>query len=91
VTGVQTCALPIYTVLDDVTDVYHTAKKIHIAMHEAYRAQKFIVAISMCEQLKGQFDGKMDKYYDMWIERCEFQKTQKLPKDWDGIFIATSK
>jgi hypothetical protein len=27
----------------------------------------------------------------MWIERCEFQKTQTLPKDWDGVFIATSK
>jgi hypothetical protein len=33
----------------------------------------------------------MKGYYDMWIERCEFQKTQTLPKDWDGIFIATSK
>jgi len=27
----------------------------------------------------------------MWIERCEFQKTQDLPKDWSGVFIATSK
>ena len=36
-------------------------------------------------------DGKMNKYYDMWIERCEFQITQDLPKDWSGIFIATSK
>jgi adenylate cyclase len=87
----KTVGIAIYTVLDDVTDAYHSAKKIHTAMHEAYRAQKFTVAISMCEQLKGQFDGKMDKYYDMWIERCEFQKTQKLPKDWDGIFVATSK
>jgi adenylate cyclase len=87
----KTVGISIYTVLDDVTDTYHTAKKIHVAMHEAYRAQKFTVAISMCEQLKGQFDGKMDKYYDMWIERCEFQKTQKLPKDWNGVFIATSK
>jgi hypothetical protein len=33
----------------------------------------------------------MSGYYDMWIERCEFQKTQKLPKDWNGVFIATSK
>jgi len=87
----KTVGISIYTVLDDVTDVYHTAKKIHIAMHEAYRAQKFTVAISMCEQLKGQFDGQMDKYYDMWIERCEFQLTQDLPESWNGIFIATSK
>jgi len=27
----------------------------------------------------------------MWIERCEFQKTQDLPKDWNGVFIATGK
>jgi adenylate cyclase len=87
----KTVGISIYTVLDDVTDTYHTAKKIHIAMHEAYRAQKFTVAINMCEQLKGQFDGQMDKYYDMWIERCEFQLTQTLPKDWNGVFIATSK
>lgn len=81
----------IYTVLDDVTDEYHISKKIHNSMHEAYRAQKFNIAIKMCQQLKGQFDGKMDAYYDMWIERCEFQKTQKLPEDWNGVFIATSK
>jgi adenylate cyclase len=87
----KTVGISIYTVLDDVTKEYHTAKKIHIAMHEAYRAQKFTVAISMCEQLKGQFDGQMDKYYNMWIERCEFQLTQKLPKDWNGVFIALTK
>ena len=37
------------------------------------------------------FDGKMQNYYKMWIERCEYMKTQKLPKDWDGIFVATTK
>jgi len=33
----------------------------------------------------------MEKYYDMWIERCEYMKTQDLPSDWNGVFIATSK
>jgi adenylate cyclase len=87
----KTVGVSIYTVLDDVTSAYHIAKKIHESMHGAYRAQKFTMAINMCKQLKGEFDGKMDKYYDMWIERCEFQKTQTLPKDWNGVFIATSK
>jgi len=27
----------------------------------------------------------------MWIERCEFMKTQPLEKDWNGVFIATTK
>jgi adenylate cyclase len=87
----KTVGISIYTVLDDVTDAYHVSKKIHESMHGAYRAQKFTMAVDLCEQLKGQFDGKMDKYYDMWIERCEFQKTQDLPESWNGIFIATSK
>jgi adenylate cyclase len=87
----KTVGISIYTVLDDVTDEYHTAKKIHVAMHEAYRAQKFSDAIKMCEQLKGEFDGQIDKYYDMWIERCEFQLTQDLPESWNGVFIALTK
>ena len=81
----------IYTVLDDVTDKYTIAKVKHDQMHTMYRAQKFDDAIRMCNLLKKEFDGKMTGYYDMWIERCEFQKTQDLPKDWNGVFIATSK
>jgi len=60
-------------------------------MHEDYRAQRFDDAIAKCKMLKGHFYHKMELYYDMWIERCEFQKTQDLPKDWNGVFIATSK
>ena len=87
----KTVGIAIYTVLDDITNEYNASKKIHEAMHNAYRSQKFAMAINMCKQLKGKFDGKMDKYYDMWIERCEYQLTQDLPKDWNGVFIATSK
>jgi adenylate cyclase len=81
----------IHTVLDDVTPAYHKAKVTHEKMHALYREQKFSAAIILCEELKAEFDGKMSDYYDMWIERCEFQKTQDLPADWNGVFIATSK
>ena len=87
----KTVGVAIYTVLDDVTAEYHVSKKIHNAMHGAYRSQNFSTAISMCKQLRDQFDGRLTGYYDMWIERCEFQLTQKLPEDWNGVFIATSK
>jgi exopolysaccharide biosynthesis predicted pyruvyltransferase EpsI len=60
-------------------------------MHRLYRAQQFGNAIDLCKLLKAEFDGKMTAYYDMWMERCEFQKTQDLPKDWNGVFIATTK
>ena len=87
----KTVGVAIYTVLDDVTADYNVSKKIHNAMHSAYRSQNFSTAISMCKQLRDQFDGRLTGYYDMWIERCEFQSTQKLPEDWNGVFIATSK
>jgi adenylate cyclase len=87
----KSVGVAIYTVLDDVTDAYRAAGVKHEEMHRLYRAQKFGDAIKLCEKLKGEFDGKIDKYYDMWIERCEFQKTQKLPKDWNGVFIALTK
>ena len=87
----KTVGVAIYTVLDDVAADYHVSMKIHNAMHGAYRAQNFSTAISMCKQLRDQFDGRLTGYYDMWIERCEFQLTQKLPEDWNGVFIATSK
>ena len=41
--------------------------------------------------LKGHFDNKMDGYYDMWIEHCNYMLTQDLPDNWDGIFRATTK
>jgi adenylate cyclase len=84
----------IYTVLSTIGDAtlqQVRAQREHDEMHRLYRAQKFSEAIEMCEQLKQGFDGRMSDYYDMWIERCEFQKTQKLPADWNGVHIATSK
>jgi adenylate cyclase len=87
----KTVGLDIYTVLD-LNSLEHTQdKELHMAMHMDYRNQKFDAAIDRCQTLKNKFDGQMKKYYDMWQERCEFMKTQTLPKDWNGVFIATSK
>ena len=77
--------------LDDTQPVWTTAQKKHEQMHEDYRAQRFDDAIDKCRLLHDHFDHKMQGYYDMWIERCEYMKTQDLPSDWNGVFIATSK
>ena len=84
----KTVGLDIYTVLEKP---YPQAKVQHDQMHELYSKQKFKDAIKLCNKLKGEFDSQMDKYYDMWIERCEYMSTQKLPKDWNGVFVATTK
>ena len=87
----KTVGIEIYTVLDYAPDKHVKSKQMHDDMHKHYRNQKFDKAINLCELLKSHFDGRMEGYYDMWIERCKFQKTQDLPNDWNGIFIATTK
>ena len=87
----KSVGLSIYTVLDDVKPSWTATQKHHEQMHNLYRAQMFDEAIQQCNLIKRGFDGQMEKYYDMWIERCEFMKTQTLPQDWNGVFVATSK
>ena len=87
----KSVGLSIYTVLDNASPGWASAQKKHVQMHEAYRAQQFDEAIRLCKTIYTSFDHKMEKYYDMWIERCEYMKTQNLPSDWSGVFVATSK
>ena len=70
---------------------YEMARQTHNEMLQEYRAQHFETALEMCDGLIGEFDGQMDHYYEIWKERCYEMKLQKLPRDWDGIFRATSK
>lgn len=87
----KSVGLSIYTVLDNPGMKWYSSQTLHEQMHKEYRAQNFDEAIRLCKTLMNDFDFKMTKYYKMWIERCEFQKTQNLPEDWNGVFIAQSK
>jgi adenylate cyclase len=87
----KTVGLHIYTVLDDPKPTWVKSKKKHDEMLKLYRNKEFDKAQKSCELLTNHFDGKMEGYYKMWIERCEFMKTQQLPDNWDGIFRATTK
>lgn len=60
-------------------------------MQDLYRSKQFDEAAAMCKTMKGTFGGQMDKYYKIWIERCEFMKQQDLGPDWQGEFIAHEK
>ena len=90
----KTVGLRIYTPLHtDGVDLasYQAARLNHNQMLQSYRDQKFDQAIELSKHLIGSFDGQMDHSYELWIDRCKDMKTAKLPKDWDGIFRATSK
>ena len=86
----------VYTVigkLDNLTNSmnYVMESSGHGKMLVAYRLQNFDAAILFCKELTGSFNGMMDHYYELWIERCNEMKAANLPKDWDGVFRATSK
>jgi len=87
----KSVGIGIWTVLDDIKPAWRTTKRYHEDMHRAYKEQKFDEAIWIAQKIEKHFDGKMEGYYKMWIERCEYMKTQDLPKDWNGVFIATTK
>ena len=67
------------------------ARDMHDGMLTYYRQQKWDLAIELCQELIGEFDGKMDDYYALWQERIADMRTRDLPKDWDGTYRATSK
>ena len=70
---------------------YCMARETHQDMLSAYRAQNWARAQELCTVLKGEFDGEMDHYYKIWQERIDEMAAANLPKDWDGVYRATSK
>ena len=86
----------IYTVFyNPVTDtekvMWAQAKEDHKVMLDLYRKQKWDNAIKAVNDLKGSFNGQMDNYYELWIERIEEMRGANLPANWDGVYRATSK
>ena len=87
----KTVADAIYTVLRTKGNDYSKELETHNKMHELYKEKQFDAAVILCGELKGKFDSQMDKYYKMWIERCDFMKQQDLGDDWNGEFVAHEK
>jgi adenylate cyclase len=87
----KTVADLIYTVIRTRGEDYSKDRVQHELMHALYKAKKFDEAAAMCKKLKGNFGGQMDKYYKIWIERCDFMKQQDLGDNWNGEFVAHEK
>ena len=85
----KTQGVDIYTVIEGKTyGADHSAHKLFLTH---YRKQEWKHALASAENLKKGFGGELEHYYDMMIERINELKTQNLPKDWDGVYRATSK
>jgi adenylate cyclase len=68
-----------------------SAREHHELMLQYYRNQEWDKAITLCQELTGEFDGKMNDYYALWQERIAEMRSRDLPADWDGTYRATSK
>ena len=60
-------------------------------MMDDYRSQKFKTAAAACKALIGSFDGQMDGYYDMWIERCSEMAANPPGEGWDTVYRTNTK
>lgn len=85
----------IYTVFynPDVTVAadWIMARETHNTMLQHYRNQDWGQAKLLVNELIGEFDGRMDDYYSIWLERIDTMSATNLPHDWDGIYRASSK
>jgi len=87
----KTDAVDIYTVLDRTKSHYNASRRRHDGMHQMYKDRRWDEAIDECKKLVGQFEGRLDEYYEMWIKRCNEMRHEDLPDDWDGRYITTTK
>jgi adenylate cyclase len=81
----------IYTVLGLNSTIQDTFKNDHNKMLALYRQANFKASIKVAKELQKSAHKDMSAYYEMMIERCEDYVKNPPPKDWDGIYRATSK
>ena len=91
----KTVGVNIFTVFympdETVAEAWNSAREHHELMLQYYREQQWDKAITMCQELTGEFYNNMDHYYELWIERIAEMRSRDLPTDWDGTYRATSK
>lgn len=90
----KTEGVRIFTVLKTDANAmaeYLVSRVEHDLMLDHYRKQKWDEALELLNQLHGEFDSEMDKYYHMMIERIGELREQNLPSDWDTVYRTNSK
>ena len=88
-------AVTIYTLVGDSTyretSEFKNLTNKHLKILENYFSQNWSGCLKEMELAKKLCNNLMSDYYEIMTERIkEFQKTPP-PKDWDGVYVATSK
>jgi adenylate cyclase len=80
----------IFTIVNG-TGIDKTYLKSHADFIKAYRKQDWDQALIYIKVLRNSFKGELNEYYGMMEERIAELREANLPKDWDGVYRATSK
>ena len=86
----KTKGVKIYTIVNG-TGIDRTYLKTHEDFIKNYRRQDWDEALKYIKVLRNAFKGELNEYYAMMEERIEELRNANLPKDWDGVYRATSK
>ncbi len=93
----KTEPVKIYTVLDpeeigyDVIPALEQYVNLHSKLRENYKKQDWKFCTDAISELRGKFAGTLDSYYDIITDRIEDYKKNPPPRDWDGVYVATTK
>ncbi len=70
---------------------YEMPRRQHDKFLNWYRTQKWVFARKWINDLRDSFGGALTQYYDMMEKRIDQLEKADLPKDWDGVYRATTK
>ena len=70
---------------------YEMPRQQHDKFLNWYRTQKWVFARKWINDLRDSFGGALTDYYDMMEKRIDQLEKADFPKDWDGVYRATTK
>ena len=86
----KTKGVRIFTIVNG-TGIDRTYLKTHADFIKNYRRQDWDQSLVYINVLRNAFKGELNEYYAMMEERIAELRDANLPKDWDGVYRATSK
>jgi adenylate cyclase len=86
----KTEGVNIYTIVDK-NSINIAYSRSHEDFLRLYKEQQWDKIEDYFRTLENAFNGEMKEYYHMMMERVAEFKKNPPPKDWDGVYRATSK
>jgi hypothetical protein len=67
-----------------------TFKDLHSNLLKEYRKRNWKYCEDAVEHLRGKWNGELDTFYTVLIDRIQDLKTQSLSDDWTGVILRSA-